>query len=190
MRLFLAIPFEIKDISQARNIWQVILKKKKDLKKIPNIRWEKDEKLHMTLLFLGSIIQEDLEKIKNTVAKVAKKVTPFEINFSKLDWFPSEKNARMVWLKGNFSKQADNLKKEISAELLKNNINFKIDKRPVLSHITLARIKPPLMPAPKICQKIDFDLNVKGVGLWQSFLSRNGSEYHKLERFDFKSLPK
>ncbi len=185
MRLFLAIPFRLENIAQREDILEIIRKKKKELKKFPNIRWEKDQKLHMTLLFLGKVKDNDLKKIKKAVKNAIKKSKFFKINFTKIDWYPLEKNARMIWLKGNFSSQANFLKKEILKELLKENIEFKIDKRPVLSHITLARIKPPLIPAPKICQKINFDLNVKGIELWQSFLLRSGSEYQKLEKFDF-----
>ncbi len=184
MRIFLAIPFAIGDFGEAKNFWQTFLSLKKKLRSLNNIRWENEIKWHMTLVFFGDIEDIELKKIIRVLENAFKNVSKFEIKFKEIKWHPSNKYARMIWLKGQFSEKANNLKKEILEQLNKKDFEFKVDKRPLLSHITIARIKPPLNPAPKICQKIDFSLNINTIELWQSFLSRGGSTYKDIKKFN------
>lgn len=185
-RVFLAIPFldSVKE-EEKENFLKIFRSLKKELsKKLSNIRWVKEGNLHLTLLFLGGLSLNEIESLNKEVEKLAKESKKFELALKEIKWGPSERRARMVWLSGGRSFEAESLKKSIESALLKEGIGFRIEKRPFLAHVTLARIKPELSRPFNIKREALFSLDVKRVELWESRLSRKGAEYYVLRSFE------
>jgi len=63
------------------------------------VRWESESKWHLTLRFLGSITQEEVEQVKQIVSQSVKKVQPFTLTINNFIVFPSLKFPRVVCLK-------------------------------------------------------------------------------------------
>lgn len=91
--------------------------------------------MHITLLFLGYISEEDLLEICQKVREIVKKKDIFDIEFDKIELFPSASEPRMIALTGpnneNLLELYDSLGKELEI--------FNVSKKTFRPHITLGR---------------------------------------------------
>lgn len=194
MRIFIAI-----DLPKAvkRELGRLL---KKLEKKHWKVRWEKAEKLHLTLVFLGwiKLIQNSkckiqncnskLKIIKEAVRKGCKDIRPFEVSFKGFGCFPDFDYPRVIWLglRGDLKALAA-LQKAIENNLI--NSRFKVDKRKFHGHLTLGRIRPVKLRERKEIgrqlkkmREIDFksEILVDKVTIFESKLSPKSSTYKKL----------
>ena len=110
----------------------------------PDLRvgWEKNEKLHLTLKFLGDTNEKQLENLVEIVSKIAEQISDFKLQISNTDVFPSPRNPRILWLGVNDGKGS---LLQIS-EILENEcekIGFPKEKRNFKAHLTIARLREP-----------------------------------------------
>ncbi len=137
-------------------------------------RWTKLENLHITLAFLGNISDKEIEELKIKVGEIAKKHRPFQLNFTKIAYGPTEKNPKMIWAIGEESKELLMLQKDLS-------------KTPFTFHVTLGRLKEfefsRIDPEerPQINEEISFSFRVESIEIMESKLKRTGPEYTILE---------
>lgn len=135
-RLFIAVnlPEEIK---------KAIRKKLSEIPPVMEIRFVGEENWHLTLVFLGYQEEEKLENIFRAMAEAAENFSPFEINFSDINWGPSDKSPRMIWLNGaeESSRKLSPLKDLLEEKLIAEGINFKQEQKMFRIHITLARFR-------------------------------------------------
>ncbi len=71
--------------------------------KWPNlpVRWTKKENLHITLVFLGYLNDEELLEVINATKEISSKNKPFSIILNKIIYGPPKKMPpRMVWVEG------------------------------------------------------------------------------------------
>jgi RNA 2',3'-cyclic 3'-phosphodiesterase len=149
-------------------------------KRIENINWVKPHNLHITLSFIGDTSTDQLEEIIKQTVLLADHFPPFEFNFKEIN-FNSSENPYMLWATflNNETFQEMVL---LSSELLALG-PIKYPK--IIPHVTLARFKNIAQP-----EAVDFDLNienpvleVKKLILWESQVSRQGSEYTPIKEF-------
>ncbi len=62
------------------------------------IKSVRDAHIHLTLLFLGDVLQADLPKIKMNLGQVASKFGPFDLDVAGAGVFPDYKKPRVIWL--------------------------------------------------------------------------------------------
>jgi len=110
----------------------------------PNVRasWERPEKLHLTLKFLGEIKTARVDQLAGAVERAAARVSPFHIKLSGAGAFPPRGPARVLWLgvvdeTGGLAALQRHLEDECSAE------GFPREPRPFSPHLTLARLRTP-----------------------------------------------
>ena len=106
-----------------------------------SIKWEDSDKFHITLFFLGDVIEKQVNIINNEMNLINEDKTFKEINFkSKLiNAFPNLKNPRVLIIDlENEDRQIFRLYEEISSALGK--CGFEPDKK-FHPHITLGRVK-------------------------------------------------
>ena len=60
--------------------------------------WEKAEKLHITLKFLGELERERVEALSDAAAEAAARVEPFELEVCEPGSFPPKGQPRVLWL--------------------------------------------------------------------------------------------
>src|SRR3989344_9601393 len=95
-RIFLAInlPEDIKaQLFSVQNKW-------------PDLpaRWTKKENLHITLVFLGYISDDELLRVCEATEQVALRHKPFDISLNQIAYGPPKKlPPRMVWAEGERS---------------------------------------------------------------------------------------
>ena len=151
-------------------------------------RWVKKENLHITLLFIGSVRDEEIPKISQIVKDIAQSQKPFSLRIEKVSYGPPKKiPPRLIWVdverKPELSEIADKLKKEMA----ESGILRKVEQREFSPHITLARIKSfwwkRIEPEerPEIEREIALDFEVNSIEIMESKLKKTGAEYTTLE---------
>jgi 2'-5' RNA ligase len=134
MRLFVGIPL---DEEARRGVGKVVKKLKRGHWPV---RWEKENKWHMTLAFVGEIEAGELGRVVRAVKRGAGGIKRFEVRFKGLGAFPGWLLPRIVWmgLKGDLKRMA-RVYKGVRGELEREGFEF--DKKPFRGHITLGRVK-------------------------------------------------
>jgi len=155
------------------------------------IRWTKKENLHITVEFLGYLHDREIEKVKEILREISKKISPFEVELFKICYAPEkEKIPRMIWAVGEKSDVLCKMKRDLDQKLEKE-IGFRPEKREFNPHITVGRIRKwqfkaiPLDERPEIERDIELKFKVNSIELMESFLKRTGPEYKIIESFLF-----
>jgi 2'-5' RNA ligase len=184
MRVFVGIGFT----KEAQNGVMKVLKMLE--KKHWLVKWEPIEKLHITLVYLGDIDEEQLSNVIEAVKIASKQVTEFTISFKGLGSFPTLLLPLVVWLglKGDLKSLAL-LKKEIQKAL--RSANFPFDEKPFRPHVTLGRVeksarrKIRLEMGKEIGKLREMDipqkLRVDGLCVFESVVGKAGPEYKILD---------
>lgn len=100
------------------------------------VRWVRDDGLHATLKFLGSVEQGLLEAIRRALGAVAERFAPFELAVAGLGVFPSLRRPRVVWV-GLGGRRLAELAAAVERAL--EPLGWAPEGRPFRAHITLGR---------------------------------------------------
>jgi 2'-5' RNA ligase len=181
-RIFVAI-----DINAAAraNVEQFTTAIKRDFLPL-RIGWEKPEKLHLTLKFLGDINEAQLNKLQNAAAETAANFSSFKLSLDSTGCFPSAKKAKILWigLNGELEKLRglyDKLEEKAEA------YGFEREGRRFKPHLTVARLREPEKSqelADAFLQK-QFEptgFEVSEIAIYESKLQPTGSIYSVVSR--------
>lgn len=93
---------------------------------------------HFTLIFLGEVGEQQIEKIKDRLATV--RFSRFTITYSGVGAFPTPRNARVVWagIDSEGAGKLEELARQVMSKM--SEIGFRPDK-PFSPHLTLFRAK-------------------------------------------------
>ncbi len=184
-RVFIAInlPEEVKKkLADYQEKWRDLLP----------IRWVKKDNLHITLLFLGYLDDEEIIEVCKIVKEVVVKRQSFLVNLSKICYGPPHQNPkkppRMIWAMGERSEKFAALRDDLEKSLLSSEeIHFPSGKREFSPHITLGRIRTwewrRIEPEERQDVSGDISLNfeVQTIEVMESHLKKGGPEYAILE---------
>ena len=145
------------------------------------------DKIHLTLKFLGDVAEEELEGVKQALQPIRARHDPFEISTSGFGAFPSEKKARILWAGiEEGSKHLRTVAEDI--ENLLEPAGFERETRPYLPHLTLGRTRTrraTLDTSETSPPTLRF--TVSSVELVESAPSKNGVNYSILATYPFKT---
>ena len=151
-------------------------------------RWTKKENIHITLVFLGYVKDEELPEILKIVKEAALRNKPFFINLKKICYGPTDKKpARMVWTEGEKSKELAILQMDLENSLQGEVSNLKRESRAFAPHITLGRLKSwefktlESEERPEISEEISLSFEVNSIEIMESKLKPQGPDYFALE---------
>lgn len=144
-------------------------------------RWEPDEKLHLTLKFLGDCDEKMTLEIEKKLEEITSKYHAFEMEFDRFGFFLP----RILWLGLRTENALFDLEKEINNGM--NLLGFKKENRNFKPHITILRIKDNLDPG-FISAFNSFELpklkfSAGEVSLVKSILRPQGSVYSDIRSF-------
>ena len=93
---------------------------------------------HFTIIFLGEISDEDVEKIKEGLTGL--QFEPFAITYTGVGGFPKPSHARVIWvgIDSQGAQRLTNLANDVITEM--SELGFRPDK-PFSPHLTLFRAK-------------------------------------------------
>ncbi len=157
-------------------------------------RWERVEKLHITLKFVGETLAARVENLTRAARKVAGEFAPFELRISETGSFPPRGAARVLWLgiedeSGRLAALQRRLEDELAGE------GFAREARRFHPHLTLARLQRASASDAKNLASAHAETKfpiapfaVADFMLMQSELSAKGSRYSVLERFNLDAV--
>jgi 2'-5' RNA ligase len=175
------------------------------------IRFTKKDSLHLTIVFIGYVTDDEMLDICRNVQRIAKKHRPFDLKFQKICLGPPARIAtparhadgshagwrsvaggpakppRLIWLEGEKSDNLFRLKQDLEAAVFPRGAREYDDRsdKNFLPHITLARIRQMewknLSLQPVIDQTISIEVPVESIEVMESNLQRDGAEYAVLE---------
>ena len=158
------------------------------------IRWTKKENLHITLVFIGHVNDDELLEVCKITKEVASRNQSFSVNLNKIYYGPPKKMPpRMVWVEGEKSQEFTSLRNDSEKSLMvSEEVHFSPEKRVFSPHITLGRIKTwefrQIEPEerPEVSEEISLVFPVNSIEVMESELKRGGSEYTILESCSLK----
>jgi RNA 2',3'-cyclic 3'-phosphodiesterase len=133
IRTFIALPAS-SDIQQQMAAVQSQLKATQ-----ADVKWEMQDKFHITLKFLGGVELSNIESLSSTLESIVKQFPTFEITYNSLGAFPNLHNPRVIWI-GTKSNQAV-LDLQSSVERVCSDFGFQKEERAFHPHITIGRVK-------------------------------------------------
>lgn len=106
------------------------------------VSWERVEKLHITLKFLGEIEQSRVEALSRAAARATNGAQVFDLGIEGAGAFPPRGLPRVLWLgvadpSGGLARLQHRLEDECARE------GFAREKRPFHPHLTIARLRAP-----------------------------------------------
>jgi len=148
------------------------------------IKLVEHDNLHLTLKFTGEVSQLKIDEIIQNLSKIRFK--PFRLKIQGVGAFPTEKNARIVWIgaKGYILPLVDLIETELE------RLKFKRDER-FHPHITIARIKKQNSDIKNKIEKFLVDNHNLDIGsvlvdnfrLKKSILTGKGPTYETIKEF-------
>lgn len=162
----------------------------KNVYKNIKIDWERCNKMHITLKFLGNITDEQLILVKNAMTKFAK-YSSFPMYIENTGCFPFSQNARVLWLGVG---DPTNTLQKIYADIEKECeiIGFSKETRAFTPHLTIARIKQQDNKSKNIVNyhlQKHFDpieLNVSKITIYESLRQVNRPIYSIIDTINLK----
>ena len=104
------------------------------------VRWVRPEQIHLTLVFLGDTLTDQLPDVKRGMDAAAKSHPSFTLHLGELGCFPNPRRPRVIWigLAGEVGRLAS-LKMSLDAQLLA--LGRVPENKPFRAHLTLGRVK-------------------------------------------------
>ena len=145
------------------------------------------EKIHLTLMFLGDVAEDDLDNVKRVLQPIRERRDPFEVSISAFGAFPSDRKARILW--AGVEEGSEHLR--TVAEDVENLLapaGFERETRPYVPHLTLGRARTrrtELDTSETSLPALRF--TVSALDLVKSTPSKNGINYSILATYPFLS---
>lgn len=187
LRTFIAIPL-------SRAVTQELDKLQRRLRRAcpaRAVRWVHAENIHLTMHFLGDILPERIDPIKEALTVVGRNVPPFSFTVGQLGAFPSTNRPRVIWVGVSDTESWLALLHEAVNESM-GRLGFQREARRFSPHLTLGRIQR--RAGPEDVRNVGKALSATEVGtlgivpvealiLFRSVLRPSGAEYRPLATF-------
>jgi RNA 2',3'-cyclic 3'-phosphodiesterase len=158
---------------------------------LSGVRWVRPENMHLTVKYLGDIIEDLVETIKLEISEAVSSIEPFSIKYGECGVFPSPQKARVIWVglkEGNG--ETLNLHEKVENTVVK--LGLAPERRVYTPHLTLGRVRYQLSPpvvesivAENTLFETDYAI-VDGLVLFQSHLTKQGATYIPIYKANFK----
>jgi 2'-5' RNA ligase len=156
-----------------------------------SIKFERPEKVHLTLKFLGDSDPEQLRSVTEAVRSIAHRIDPFTIEISGTGAFPDPAKPRILWL-GIKGDELASIVHQLDEACEPHG--FESEKRDYRPHLTIARIRD----ANSARDVVDTHLKnqfapvrfeVRDLTIYESQLLRSGSVYARVARHNLGEAP-
>jgi len=182
-RVFIA--FDIKNTSE---IFTRIESLRNDLPQ-NNIKWVPAENYHITLKFLGDLHVKKIEAVQQSLHRISKFQSPFDVKVSGIGAFRNWSRPEVVWLGISTPRPHTKLHTDLDKEF--EFVGVAPDKHLYKPHLTLARIRNSegltdiREPARKHFSSLELIETVSEIVLYDSLITPQGPKYTAIERYNF-----
>ncbi len=184
LRVFVAI--ELKDAAK-----KSLISLQESLKKATcDVRWVDPGLTHITLKFLGDVMEKDVPGIISVLQEEAGRIEPFAITIRGIGVFPDWRNPKVLWAGIREGEKSVSLAAK-SVQSILSKIGFVEDKKRFVPHITIGRIrsyKNTSSLRKAILAEDDFlaETSAESMTLFRSVLSPEGADHISLAEFPFR----
>jgi len=152
------------------------------------IKWVPEDNLHLTLKFLGDVVDRDVPAVCRAIRRVCERAEPFTLEFAGTGGFPTSDRPRVIW--AGITAGGDELVDLVlglEAELAR--LGFKPEPRDYRPHLTLGRVRSASRTAgSEVVEKVlRYENRFLGkmaadqVKLVASFLDKSGPTYNVMD---------
>lgn len=99
-------------------------------------KWVPAKNYHLTVVFLGDTPLEKIDQLHAPIQACADQLTPFELSVSGINAFPSQFEARTLWIGVQQKKNLPGIE-----EMVRTALNVGPDQHDFTPHITIAKIR-------------------------------------------------
>lgn len=182
IRLFIAleIPKEIRTL--------VLDSAQQELTGNNDLRWEDENKIHVTLKFIGDVPKKMVNGISNSMQFI-ETYSSMKCSLANFGFFPDEIEPKILWAGLKPDNSVFSLLNEINNELLKK-FSIPVEWKKFKPHLTLLRLRSSLEKhqieniVRKELPQETFVAN--GVILYQSILQPGGSVYKEIKKYKLR----
>jgi 2'-5' RNA ligase len=159
-----------------------------------SVRWVPEQHIHITLKFLGDVVDTRVDFLRQMLARAADAHAPFEVKFGGLGSFPNPNRPRVLWVGLHAPHTLASLHQAV--ENGADRLGFEKERRAFSPHLTIGRVRQNLPPdeidrirsALASTQLGDIPpARVDAIHLFRSDLKPAGAEYAKLFSAKLKS---
>lgn len=154
------------------------------------VGWERAEKLHLTLKFLGDLDDDRLQNLVAATEETARQVSPFNLRIFQTGVFPAKRNARILWLglRGETEKLHE-LRAVFENECAARGLAK--DARDFKAHLTVGRLREPQKSSELIERHLAEEFEsaefvAPEIVIYESRLQKTGSIYSVVSKHGFK----
>ena len=119
---------EAQQLDQIRSKWEL----QSTHKVIPHA-----SDLHITLLYLGAVEEKAMQRLSERLNALQETCSSFDLTLKGVSSFGSPSNPRVVYVSTEEQDKLKLLQKNV--KLIAESLNFKVDQKPFVPHITLAK---------------------------------------------------
>jgi RNA 2',3'-cyclic 3'-phosphodiesterase len=155
----------------------------RELPVVGEVRWVRPENVHLTLKFLGDVLEDLPGRVAEVLEPVRERHKPFEAEPAGFGAFPSARRARILWAGiGEGSEPLRALAEDVEASL--EPLGFEREDRVYMPHLTLgrARRRPVVLEAVESPSTVP-GFSVRHVELVQSVRGDAGVTYSTLATY-------
>jgi 2'-5' RNA ligase len=185
VRLFVAVEIDPHVAAAAAALTGELRRRAERLAPKGRITWIPEDRLHMTVRFIGSVDEGVAATIREAL-EPAMPVTPFDLVIAGIGTFPGRGAPRVVWAGiAAGAESLSRLEQEVSRRLA--SLGIRSERRPYRPHLTLGRVREAAgLNASRLCDGLADQMlgttRVEAITLFESRLSPAGPAYVALQR--------
>lgn len=150
----------------------------------PMLAWTAEQKLHLTLRFLGEQDEAADARLKSAMRDVSVRHRAFPVQLRQVGAFPNFRRARVVWMGVEPAARLELLQHDV--ETACEAAGFGLDGRPFRPHVTLARVhrrpgEDVMRELARAARRVDFEAEaqVESIDVMHSIPSGGGTRYER-----------
>jgi 2'-5' RNA ligase len=149
----------------------------------PELSWVKEDKIHLTVKFLGEQPEEMAAKVTEAMRSVGTRNRTIDVEIGGVGAFPNFRRPRVVWIGVTPDPKLELLHHDVESAC--ESLGLPVDGKPFRPHLTLARVKSratdpralrDLASAAKEVAYVE-EVVIDAVDLMESELTTSGSRY-------------
>lgn len=150
------------------------------------VRFVNQDKLHVTLAFLGQVDAEAVASLKEALVAASSSTSPFDVTTAELGCFPDSHRPKVIWIGlGGATDALAELSEKVKTAAKSHAPE--LDEKPFAAHVTLARVSPGSKIVGTIVRHLPIEpgggeMRVEAFAL---FHSKPDGTYEVLQRFEF-----
>jgi 2'-5' RNA ligase len=186
MRLFLAVEFE-------QELRRALREATAPLRAVaPDAGWVAEDRLHLTLKFLGEQPETLVDPLTTAMAEIARRHWPVPMRLRGVGAFPDLRRPKVVWVGIEPAPKLELLQHDVEERCAA--LGVEVDGKPFRPHLTIGRLRgiegrETLRQLGRVARQIRFraDAVVSAIDLVRSTLTSAGPRYERLAHAPLRS---